>query len=59
MMSEDFAFFAKKVPSAFVWLGCRNEGKGIVHPLHNEKFDIDEDCLQVGIDLLTKIAMEF
>lgn len=59
MMSDDFAFFAKKVPSAYIWLGCRNEAKGITSPLHDEKFDIDEDCLAIGVNLLTKIAMEF
>jgi len=46
---EDFAYFLEKVPGAFYFLGCRNEEKGIVHPLHNCLFDIDEECLLIGV----------
>ncbi|MFD1926766.1 M20 family metallopeptidase [Sporosarcina siberiensis] len=45
---EDFAFFAEAAPSAFYRLGCRNEARGIVHGLHTNQFDIDEDCLPLG-----------
>lgn len=46
---ESFAYFANEVPSAFYFLGTRNEQKGIVHPAHNEKFNIDEDALINGV----------
>ncbi len=49
MTGEDFAYFAKEVPSLFMFLGTANEEKGSVMPLHNEKFTIDEDALTVGI----------
>jgi amidohydrolase len=45
---EDFAFFAARVPGAFWSLGVRNEAAGIVHPVHHERFDVDESCLAVG-----------
>lgn len=55
---ESFAYFSMEKPSAFYYLGCRNEEKGIVNPAHGSLFDIDEDCLPVGIALQCKIAYE-
>jgi len=48
MTVESFAYFAEKVPSAFYFLGIRNEKRGIVHPAHSSLFDIDEDALVYG-----------
>jgi amidohydrolase len=45
---EDFGFYLTKVPGAFFALGVRDEARGIVHPVHNEMFDVDEACLAVG-----------
>lgn len=56
---EDFAYFAAAAPSAFFNLGCRNEEKGIVHGAHTEKFDVDEDCLPVGVMLQVKNVLNF
>lgn len=48
---EDFAYFVEKVPGAFFNLGVGNTKKGITAPLHNDKFDIDEDSLKIGVTL--------
>lgn len=48
---EDFAYFVEKVPGAFFNLGVGNKKKGITAPLHNNKFDIDEDSLKIGVTL--------
>ena len=48
---EDFAYYVDKIPGAFFTLGTRNEKKGIVHPAHNDKFDIDEDALKIGVEM--------
>ncbi len=45
---EDFAFYLSRVPGAFYSLGVRNEQAGIVHPVHNERFDVDESAMAVG-----------
>lgn len=50
---EDFAYFAKKVPSCFYNLGIKNESKGIVYPLHNNRFDVDEDAIYYGVVIQT------
>lgn len=58
---EDFAFFSEKLPTAYFWLGCR---KSNIHfedfaPIHNPKFNPDEDALPIGIELMVKSALNF
>lgn len=46
--SEDFAYYAEKVPSSFFFIGCTP--KGVDEPFfnHHPKFYIDEDALLVA-----------
>jgi amidohydrolase len=55
MTGEDFAFFAQKIPATFIRVGVKNETKGIIHPVHNSKFDIDERALNIGIETLLNL----
>lgn len=48
---EDFAYYVTHVPGAFYSLGVRNEEKGITHPVHNNLFDVDEECMSYGAAL--------
>ncbi|WP_094546333.1 M20 metallopeptidase family protein [Petroclostridium xylanilyticum] len=59
MGGEDFAYFAEKVPSTFFRLGCGNPEKGITHPIHSTKFDVDEDCIAVGASILAQFAVDY
>jgi len=43
----------------FYWLGCGNKDKGIIHPAHSSLFDIDEDCLPIGVAVHCAAAYEF
>ena len=45
---EDFGFYLGHAPGAFFSLGVRNEQRGIVHPIHSDRFDVDEECLAYG-----------
>jgi amidohydrolase len=56
---EDFAYFAERRPSCFFNLGVRNEERGITHPLHSERFDVDESALPIGAALLASAAMGY
>ena len=56
---ESFAYFSMERPSAFYFLGVKNEDKGIVHPAHGSLFDIDEDALPLGVAIQCKAAYEF
>lgn len=49
MGAEDFAFFAEKIPAAFMWLGGRNEEKGYIKGMHSPYFDFDEEAMQTGV----------
>ncbi len=57
MTAEDFAYYSQLVPSCFYRLGIRNESKGIVHNLHNDRFDIDETSLEIGAGLMAWMAV--
>ncbi len=57
MTAEDFAYFAREVPSCMVRLGIANESKGIRSNLHADTFDVDEDSLKTGMGLMAWYAM--
>jgi amidohydrolase len=59
MAGEDFSEFAARVPSVFCFLGAGNPEKGIVYPHHHPKFDIDEDALPAGVELLVRGALAY
>ena len=47
--AEDFSYFSDVAKGGFFHLGCGNISKGITSPIHTECFDIDEECLKVGV----------
>ncbi len=55
---EDFSHFLKKIPGAFMFLGAGNAAKGKIHPHHHPKFDIDEDALVYGVEILARSAID-
>ena len=57
--AEDFSFFLEHSKGAFYHLGCRNEEKNILSPLHTADFDIDEDCLEIGVMLHVLNTLSF
>ncbi|WP_456436168.1 M20 metallopeptidase family protein [Thermovibrio ammonificans] len=57
MGGEDFSVYLKEVPGTFIRLGVRNEEKGTVYPLHNSRFDIDEDALPIGTAVEAYLAI--
>lgn len=56
MGAEDFAFYTKKAPGLFIFLGIRNEEKGIIYPHHHPRFDVDEDVLWLGSAIYSILA---
>lgn len=53
MQAEDFSCYQKLVPGLFLFLGT-----GTDIPLHNSKFDFDEEVLTTGVDTYMKLLME-
>jgi len=56
MGGEDFAYFLREVPGAFLFLGA---GDGMEFPHHHPAFDIDDKALPLGTLLMTNLALEF
>ena len=59
LISEDFSLYLAKVPGIFALVGARNEEKGAKYPHHNEKFTVDEDCIQISSALHAQYAYDY
>ena len=58
--SEDFSYLMEKIPSSlFMFMGCRDEETGCVHPVHNEKFKINENILHRGAAQYAQFAADW
>jgi amidohydrolase len=54
--SEDVGYFLRVAPGAFFMLGAGNAARAITAPHHHPKFDFDEACLPLGIELGLRIV---
>jgi len=59
MAGEDFSYYLQKIPGAFYWLGCRNESRDCIYPLHHSRFNLDEDSLPLGTLMHCLCALHF
>ena len=59
MGGEDFSEFSSRVPGVMTNLGARNEKEGIIYPHHHEKFDIDEEVLEIGVSMYVQYALDY
>lgn len=57
--SDDMAYFLEAVPGCYFIVGTRNEEKGVKYPHHHPRFNIDEDALPIGVEVMTRATMEF
>jgi N-acetylcysteine deacetylase len=58
MGGEDFSFYQKEVPGCYVWIGSRNEEKGIIHGLHHPQFMVDEEAIKIGVKWMVQTAFQ-
>jgi amidohydrolase len=56
--SDDFGLFMAAAPGCLLLLGTANPAKGITEIWHRPGFDIDEDALPVGVEILSLAAIE-
>ncbi|MBE3591977.1 MAG: amidohydrolase [Thermoanaerobacter sp.] len=56
---EDFAYFLQKVPGSFYKLGCGNKEKGIDKPIHNNQFNVDEECIKIGLAVHVSTVLKY
>ncbi len=57
--SDDMACFLKAVPGCYFIVGANNPAKGADYPHHHPHFNVDEDAMPVGVEVLTRAALEF
>jgi len=55
MGGEDMAFFLERAKGCFFFLGVGREGGA---PIHNSRFDQDEDNLLIGVEVYCRAARE-
>ena len=58
---EDFSFYCEKVPSAFIWLGCRDPKMPLekLVPIHNGGFAPMEEAFPIGMEVMVTSALKF
>jgi len=59
MGGEDFSAFLAEVPGCFIAVGSRNESRGLHWDHHHPRFDVDEECLGIGAEILLRTAKRF
>ncbi|HEY8292306.1 MAG TPA: amidohydrolase [Thermomicrobiales bacterium] len=59
MGGEDFSEFTYFAPSCFFWVGSRDEASGKVWGHHHPRFDIDERCLTIGVEMMVRTTMRY
>jgi amidohydrolase len=58
MGGEDFSFMSRKKPSMQFNLGSMMQDPALRHTLHHPKFNIDEDCLAVGVKIFLQFVLD-
>ncbi len=59
MIAEDFSYYQKVVPGFFYYLGVGNKAKGITANLHTPEYDVDEESLVVGVNLMSNVLLDY
>src|SRR4029079_3438214 len=59
MGAEDFSYFQRVVPGFYCRRGSGNKSKGITAEAHTPDFDIDEDCLVVGVKSMANVLWDY
>lgn len=52
LTAEDFSFYSQEVPVCFFRLGVRNEAENLTFGLHHPKFNIDDNALKIGMQMM-------
>jgi amidohydrolase len=59
MGSEDMSYLMEDIPGCYFFVGSANAERDLAYPHHNPRFDIDEEALLIGAELLAKAAASF
>lgn len=56
--NDDFAYFQQKISGVYFFLGGSNFEKGIVAMNHAPSFEVDEECIRVGVKSFSSLIVE-
>lgn len=56
MGAEDFGYYLKEKTGAFINVGMKGEKSA--YPHHHPKFDVDEDTIPTGLELMIQLALK-
>ena len=59
MGAEDFSYYQHEVPGFFYFLGVGNKAKGVTAMIHTPEFDVDEESLVVGVNLMSNVLLDY
>ena len=59
MGGEDFSAFLERLPGVFIAVGSRNESRGLTFDHHHPRFDVDEQSLRIGAEVLLETTRRF
>lgn len=57
MGAEDFSYFLERKPGCFFFTGTRDEGAGITWGHHHPRFDVAEDGMAVGMEVMVRTVL--
>ncbi|TKH05066.1 amidohydrolase [Peribacillus simplex] len=57
--SEDFSYYAERIPGCFFYIGCKPKGVEKAYFNHHPKFDIDEDALLIASKSVAQVVCNF
>ncbi len=57
MGAEDFSYFLEKKPGCFFFTGTRDEEKGITWGHHHPKFNVAEEGMAVGMEVMARTVL--
>jgi len=58
MAGEDFAYYLHHRKGCFMFVGAGNREKGIIHPHHHPRFDIDEEAMRHAARLFISMVTD-
>jgi len=56
---DDFCFFSENTPATYIIVGSANENEDTTYPLHNPRFNVDENVIEKGAAAFAKIAIDY
>ena len=59
MPGEDMSYFLNEVPGCMFVVGSMNEDKGFVWGHHHPRFDIDEQSMAIGVEMMTTVVLNY